>query len=163
MKLTVHTFVTLDGVMQGPGAADEDPSNGFEHGGWWIVPLADPDMGSTVSGWFEQADEILIGRRTYDKMFPYWSQVTDPDDFIAHQLNNLPKHIVSRSLQSPEWQHSHVIGGEVVAAVQALKAKPATSFRSTAARNSCRRSPRATSSSPTIPAHTRARERPCLH
>jgi dihydrofolate reductase len=123
MNLTVHTFVTLDGVMQSPGAADEDPSNGFEHGGW-IVPLADADMGTTVSGWFEKADEILIGRGTYDKMFPYWSQVTDPDDFIARQLNTLPKHIVSRTLRSPEWRDSTVISGDVVATIEALKARP---------------------------------------
>lgn len=123
MKLTVHTFTTLDGVMQGPGAADEDPSNGFEHGGW-MVPLSDADMGSTVSGWFEQADEILIGRSTYDKMFPYWSQVTDPGDFIAHQLNNLPKHVVSTTMTAPEWQHTSVVGADVIEAIRALKAKP---------------------------------------
>lgn len=123
MELTVTTFTTIDGVMQGPGAADEDPSNGFEHGGW-LVPFADADMGTTMSAWFERAGEILIGRHTYDKMFPYWSQVTDPDDVIARQLNNLPKHIVSRSLQSPEWRHSSVISGDVVDAVKTLKGKP---------------------------------------
>lgn len=123
MKLTVHTFTTIDGVMQGPGAADEDPRNGFNHGGW-IVPLADADMGTTVSGWFERADEILIGRHTYDKMFPYWSRVTEPDDLIARQLNNLPKHVVSRTLRSPEWQHSSVISGDVVEAIETLKSRP---------------------------------------
>ena len=123
MKLTVHTFTTIDGVMQGPGAADEDPSNGFDHGGW-LVPLADADMAATTSGWFDQADEILLGRATYEKMFPYWSRVTDPDDRIAQALNNLPKHIVSRTLRSPEWQNSSLLSGDVVEAVKTLKARP---------------------------------------
>lgn len=123
MRLTVHTFTTVDGVMQSPGAADEDPSNGFDLGGW-MVPLSDADTGSTVSDWFTRADEILIGRGTYDKMFPYWSNVTDPDDFIGQQLNNLPKHIVSRTMTSPEWRNSAVINGDIVDAVRSLKEKP---------------------------------------
>lgn len=123
MRLTVHTFTTFDGVMQGPGAADEDPSNGFDYGGW-MVPLSDADTGATVTGWFEKADELLLGRSTYDKMFAYWSTVTDPDDFIGQQLNNLPKHIVSQSMGSPEWKHSEVIRGDVVEAIRSLKDKP---------------------------------------
>jgi dihydrofolate reductase len=123
MELILTAFVTMDGVMQGPGAADEDPSDGFAHGGW-LVPFADPDMGTTVSAWIERADEILLGRRTYELMFPYWSRVTDPDDVVARQLNSLPKHVVSRSLGSADWEHSAVIGGDVVEAVRALKDKP---------------------------------------
>lgn len=123
MKLTVHTFATMDGVMQGPGAADEDTRGGFELGGW-MVPLSDAVSGAIVSGWFEQADEILIGRCTYEMMFPYWSSVTDPDDLIGRQLNNLPKHVASRTLTDPEWHNASVIAGDVVDAVRALKEKP---------------------------------------
>lgn len=86
MKLTVHTFTTIDGVMQGPVAVDEDPSDGSLHCGW-IVPLYDADTGTTMSGWFERADEILIRR---------------------------PENVVSHSLTSPAWQHSSVISGNVV-------------------------------------------------
>jgi dihydrofolate reductase len=57
-------------------------------------------------------------------LFPYWSQVTEPDDLIARALNTLPKHIVSRTLRSPEWQHSSVISGDVVEAIKTLKSKP---------------------------------------
>ena len=123
MELTVTTFVTMDGVMQGPGGADEDPSHGFDQGGW--LPLwVDQDFGTIVDAWFARADEILLGRTTYELMFPYWSQVTDPNEVVARQLNNLPKHIASRTLRSPEWANSSVLGGDVVAAVKALKDKP---------------------------------------
>ena len=102
MELIVQTFVTLDGVMQGPGGADEDRSNGFDQGGW-LPPFVDQDFGEIVDAWMRRADEFLLGRTTYELMYPYWSQVTDPDEVTGQQLNNLPKHIVSRTLRSPEW------------------------------------------------------------
>jgi dihydrofolate reductase len=123
MKLTVTTFVTMDGVMQGPGGAEEDTSNGFDQGGW-MVPFIDQDFGEIVDAWFAGADEFLLGRRTYERMFPYWSQVTDHGEVVAQKLNNLPKHIVSRTLRSPQWANSSVLDGEVVEAVKALKDKP---------------------------------------
>jgi dihydrofolate reductase len=115
--------VTLDGVMQGPGGADEDRSNGFDQGGW-LPPFVDDNFGEIVDAWMRRADEFLLGRTTYDMMFPYWSQVTDPGEVVAQKLNNLPKHIVSRTLRSPEWANSQVIDGDVVEAVTALKDKP---------------------------------------
>ena len=62
-KLTMTTFVTLDGVMQAPGAPDEDRSGGFPHGGWF-VPFADADMGTFMTEVFANADAFLLGRRT---------------------------------------------------------------------------------------------------
>jgi dihydrofolate reductase len=125
MELIVTTFVTMDGVMQGPGGADEDRSNGFDQGGW-LLPWADQDFGEIVDAWFARADEILLGRTTYELMFPYWSRLTDPEEagVTGRQLNNLPKHVVSRTLRSPEWANSSVLDGDVVAAVKALKDKP---------------------------------------
>jgi hypothetical protein len=61
MELSVNTFVSLDGVMQGPGGPDEDRSNGFEHGGW-LVPHAGEGQLDPVDGWFREADAILLGR-----------------------------------------------------------------------------------------------------
>jgi dihydrofolate reductase len=123
MELTVTEFVTMDGVIQGPGGIEEDRSNGFDEGGW-MVPWVDQDFGEIVDAWFANADEFLLGRTTYDMMYPAWSQVTDPDEVVAQKLNNLPKHIVSRTLRSPEWTNSTVIDGDVVEAVKALKDKP---------------------------------------
>lgn len=123
MRLTLHTFLSLDGVMQGPGGADEDTSGGFERGGW-LVPYVDDDFGEIVDGWFRGADAILLGRTTYDMMFPYWSQVTDPDNLVAEKLNGLPKYVASRTLTDPEWQHTTVLSGDVLDRVRAIKEQP---------------------------------------
>jgi dihydrofolate reductase len=123
VKLVVHTFTTLDGVMQAPGGVEEDASGAFAHGGW-IVPFADADMGTVVEGWFAEADEILLGRRTYELMQGYWSEVTDPANGVARQLNGRPKHVVSTSLGTAAWSNSAIVSGDLGENVAALKAKP---------------------------------------
>ena len=123
MKLTLNAFLSLDGVMQGPGGPDEDRSGGFDKGGW-VVPYVDDVFGTVVSGWFAETDEVLFGRTTYDMMYTFWSTVTDPDDLVATKLNTRPKHVVSRTLRDPLWHNTSVISGDVVAAVEQLKAKP---------------------------------------
>ncbi|MEE6280793.1 dihydrofolate reductase family protein [Georgenia sunbinii] len=124
MKLTVHEFVSLDGVMQGPGGPDEDTSGGFDRGGW-IVPYVDDAFGRIVDDWFARTSELLFGRTTYDVMTAYWPQVTDPGDAVAATLNARPKHVVSTTLTDPQWQHTaSVITDDVVAAVRALRDRP---------------------------------------
>jgi dihydrofolate reductase len=123
MKLTVTTFVSLDGVMQGPGGHDEDLSGGFELGGW-VTPHIDEDFGRRVDDIFSRADAILLGRTTYDMMQPYWSQFPDEDNVVAGGLNNLPKHIATSHPEDLTWANSRPIEGDVVEAVRKLKEEP---------------------------------------
>lgn len=143
MKLTVHTFVSLDGVMQGPGGPEEDTSGGFERGGW-MVPFGDAEFGAIVDDWFSRTGELLLGRTTYDIFAAYWPQVTDPAERVAAVLNTAPKHVVSNSLTDPTWVGTTVISGtqdEVVAAIRALKDRRATTRDDCVRRVRWRRAP----------------------
>lgn len=125
MKLSVNTFVTLDGVMQGPGGAEEDTSGGFERGGW-LVPYLDEDFGAIVDQWwFAHADAVLLGRKTYQTMQPYWSAVSD-DTIVAQVLNTYPKYVVSSTLtdEAADWGNTTVVRGDVVEGVRRLKQAP---------------------------------------
>lgn len=107
-KLTMTTFLTLDGVMQAPGGPKEDPSGGFEHGGW-LVPHADPEMGSFMNEVFERAQGFLLGRTTYQVFAAHWPRVTDPENPIARLLNRLPKHVASNTLERVTWENSSLV------------------------------------------------------
>ena len=123
MRLTVHTFLTVDGVMQGPGGPDEDTTGGFTRGGW-LVPFVDEDFGAIVDAWFARAEAILLGRTTYTMMYDYWSQITDPDNLVAAKLNGQPKYVASATLRDPGWQHTTVLSRDVIERVRELKQQP---------------------------------------
>jgi len=123
MRLTLHTFLTLDGVLQAPGGPQEDTDGGFEHGGW-SFPYGDQDFGTAMTGWFENADAFLLGRKTYEIFNSHWPHVTDESDPIASKLNSLPKYVASTTLGSLAWNNSSLLGSDVVAEVAKLKERP---------------------------------------
>ncbi|RVX45745.1 dihydrofolate reductase [Nonomuraea polychroma] len=125
MELSVHTFVSLDGIMQGPGGVQEDPSNGFERGGW-LVPHTHAGQLSPVDGWFRRADAFLLGRTTFEMMRTYWSQVTDPENIVATALNTWQKYVVSDTLSDADtaWGKTTVLRGDIVDQVRRLKEQP---------------------------------------
>jgi dihydrofolate reductase len=123
MRLTLHTFLTLDGVLQAPGGPEEDPSDGFQHGGW-TVPYADDEFGNPMVTWFEEAEAFVLGRRTYDIFASYWPHADTTDNPIAEKLNRLPKYVASTTLDSVDWQNSQLLSGDVADAVRKLKEQP---------------------------------------
>ena len=125
MLLSVNVFVSLDGIMQSPGAPGEDPSNGFDRGGW-LVPHASEHTNRVVEGWFREADAFLFGRTSYGLLGGYWPSVTAPDDLIATKLNTLPKYVVSTTLTDDEadWSPTTVLRGDFVEEVRRLKELP---------------------------------------
>ena len=118
-ELVVITFVTLDGVMQGPGGRDEDTSGGFEHGGWQF-PHSDEESGAFLGGVFERPGAYLLGRRTYDIFAGYWPKQPVESNEVAAKLNALPKYVASRTLDGLEWGPGQVIR-DVAAELPALK------------------------------------------
>lgn len=123
MKLTLTQFVTLDGVHQGPGAADEDTTDGFTRGGW-MVPHMDQTFIARAAEWLALAGALLLGRRTYEAFAMAWPQNTDPDDPFAGRMNSLPKYVASHTITETRWTPATVLGGDVVGQVAELKAQP---------------------------------------
>ena len=116
-KLSVNTFVSLDGVMQAPGGPEEDPTGGFEYGGW-TVNYWDEMMGEVMDA-VGLPDELLLGRGTYEIFAAHWPHVTG--DPMADALNSARKHVASTTLDKVEWNNSTLIEGDVAAYVAKLK------------------------------------------
>jgi dihydrofolate reductase len=122
MKLTVGTFVTLDGVMQAPGGPEEDRSAGFTHGGW-VVPFFDDMMLQVMIDWIQDADGLLLGRKTYEIFAAHWPYVAN-DDPIGVKFNSVRKYVVSRTLDRVDWNNSTLIKGDLVEGIRRLKREP---------------------------------------
>lgn len=119
-KLTVSEFVSLDGVIQAPGGADEDTEGGFRHGGWQMGYFDDV-AGERIGASMAQTGAFLLGRRTYEIFASYWPTQSDDDPF-AKILNGLPKYVASTTLGEPlAWQNSTLLQGDVAKAVAELK------------------------------------------
>lgn len=119
-RITVATFISLDGVMQAPGGPQEDPTGGFKFGGW-TFPHFDEASGSAMGEIFGRPFDLLLGRKTYDIFAAHWPHVTDPNDPIAPVFNRVTKYVAARSKPTLNWQNSQWLGQDVVAALKTLK------------------------------------------
>jgi len=125
-RIVVMNHVTLDGVMQGPGRADEDTRGGFTHGGWgYLAETPDNAAGKAMGGRIEAGGGLagwLFGRRTYTDLLGYWNQ--QPESPFGPMLNNAPKYVASTTLTEPlPWPNSTLLRGGITGAVGALKAQ----------------------------------------
>jgi dihydrofolate reductase len=125
MKLITMTQITVDGVVQGNGAAsDEDRRNGFERGGW-AKGAGDDETRALITATYQRADAFLFGRRTYELFVRSWGTT---DEHRAHPvgvaLDKTPKYVASTTLTEPRWANTTVLSGDLAAAIGELKAKP---------------------------------------
>jgi len=116
-KLVTTTFVTLDGIMQAPGGPGEDDSGGFNRGGW-SVNYWDDMLDQATGEIFAKHPELLLGRKTYEIFAAYWPNADEPG---ADELNNAKKYVVSRTLDTVDWNNSSLIKGDVVKEITRLK------------------------------------------
>src|SRR5690606_33704596 len=109
-KLIVAEHISLDGIIQSPGAPDEDASGGFRLGGW-IVPYAGDAVGRELQELFSQPFELLLGRRTYDIFAAYWPHVPagSPSRGIAEIFNRVPKHVATHRSEGLGWHESRAL------------------------------------------------------
>ncbi|MGI5164617.1 dihydrofolate reductase family protein [Spirillospora sp. CA-253888] len=118
-RLVVIQHLTLDGVMQAPGAADEDPRDGFGHGGW-ARPGGDPVMANVMGEHMGTPWSLLLGRRTYER-FAAFRPAREGDPF-AEALAEAQKYVASRTLDEPlPWRNSTLLKGDAGDAVADLK------------------------------------------
>jgi dihydrofolate reductase len=121
-KLIVSEFLSLDGVMQAPGGAEEDTEGGFTHGGWtW--PYWHDDIGRTFGELMRDVDAFLLGRKTY-VIHANAFEPMPPGDPFGDMMNAPAKYVVSKTLEKPIWRNTTIIRGDVVDAVRKLKAAP---------------------------------------
>ena len=119
MRVVVIENVTLDGVMQGPARADEDPRGGFAHGGW-AIPYNDEVMAEKMGERMAREGALLLGRRTYEDFFAVWPNRTDNP--YTEVLNRTQKYVASTTLAEPlPWENSTLLSGDAADAVARLR------------------------------------------
>ena len=122
-KLIVAEFITLDGVIQAPGSADEDTEGGFVHGGW-TQPYWHDDIGAHFFQAMSEADALLLGRKTWQGHGAAFDPLPAGDPF-GDVMNRVRKYVVSTTLKSVSaWRNSTLINSNVVEAVRELKEQP---------------------------------------
>ena len=124
MRIVVSEFMSLDGVVQGPGGKEEDTDGGFAHGGW-SMPFFDPEaMGGAIGEVMDATEALLFGRRTWQTMAAAWpGRAGDP---FADRMNEIPKYVASRTLSQDDlyWNNSTLLpADDVIKSVEQLRAK----------------------------------------
>ena len=116
-RIVVTEFVSLDGVMEDPGGAED-----FEYGGWTFeIDRGEGDkfkLDETLS-----SEALLLGRKTYEGFAAAWPSRTDEVGF-ADKFNSMPKYVVSSTLENPEWNNTTVLKGDPVEEVSKLRQRP---------------------------------------
>ena len=124
MRIVISEFMSLDGVCQAPGGAEEDLDGGFRHGGW-SMPFFDPEvMGAAIGEGFASTEALLFGRRTWQVMAAAWPERAG--DEFADGMNEIEKHVVSSTLTEADltWKNTNLIPGDgALDAIRALKAR----------------------------------------
>ena len=115
-KIIVLTFITLDGVMQGPGGPTEDTSGNFTVGGW-TVPYFDEYLGQVMTEQMSRPFDLLLGRKTFDIFASYWPQ----HETEGAGINEATKYVASNTMTSHEWEKSVFLNGDVVDEIKKLK------------------------------------------
>jgi dihydrofolate reductase len=120
-KVIVNEWMSLDGVVQAPGAPDEDTRGGFRHGGWHLRYFDDLSRNWVVKN-LTEAGGFLLGGRTYAGFAGHWPNASEEEQPVAEPLNTKPKYVASTALREPlEWQNSAILKGDIPEAVRALK------------------------------------------
>ncbi len=119
-RIIAHEFVTLDGVMQSPGAPDEDREGSFEHGGWQAPYTGDDEAGPLVFEQYRSMDALLLGRKTYDIFAGYWPKASSDIPF-TRLFNEAPKYVVSRGIERADWAGTTILRGAGVEEVEPVK------------------------------------------
>jgi dihydrofolate reductase len=135
--IVVQAFITLDGVVQSGGGPDEDREGGFKHGGWALEYDEQMDnlgeIGEIVGEWESRTEALLLGRRTYEIFAGSWGVWDENAEGLQGELirryNRIPKYVASRTLTEVGWQHSQLLGPDVPAAVENLRAEPGGEIR----------------------------------
>lgn len=122
-KIVVSEFMSLDGVIQAPGGAEEDTDGGFAQGGW-TMPYWHDDIGANFFQEMTESDTLLLGRRTW-QIHGGAFETAPAGDAFADLLNERPKYVVSTTLtDASAWRNSTLIRDNVVEQIRALKERP---------------------------------------
>jgi dihydrofolate reductase len=136
MKIVVQEFITLDGVVQAGGGADEDREGGFEHGGWTARFDEGPggeEIGPIIADWESRTEALLLGRKTYDIWASFWPLADATEDGFMGDLvrtyNRVPKYVASRTRPELSWVNARLLAPDLPADVADLRAQDGGEIR----------------------------------